>query len=130
MRKVLFGVMLSLLSIATCFVTSCTKVNNYGPATPRFEQQDSVKLSVVAPTDYQFPLSGEVEVIVSNSDTSILYKLSKVLPQSTSQSETKYSGYIATTTTTTFITIQYCSVNYTKKKVIYYHYQLAGNIKL
>ena len=130
MRKVLLGVMLSLLTIATCFVTSCTKVNNYGPSTPRFELQDSVKLTVIAPTDSQFPLSGEVEIVVSTSGTSAVYKLDRTFPPSTTQNTTEYSGYIATSTSTSFVTVHYCSVNYNLKKVISYQYELTGNIKL
>lgn len=131
MRKVLLGVMLFLLTIATCFVTSCTKVNNYGPSVPRFIDNDSVKVTVSVPTDFQFPLSGEVTVSVLNDNgvtTSV--ELDKMWPQSPDGSTTEYMGYISTSTHTSFVTVVYYSINYNKRKTISAQFELLQEIKL
>jgi hypothetical protein len=131
MRKVLLGVMLSLLTIATCFVTSCTKVNNYGPSAPRFETNDSVKVTVLAPTDFEFPLSGEVTVsVLDESGAQTSYQLDEMWPQWPDGNSTEYVGYISTTSTTSFITVRYCSVNLNIHKTLSGQYELSRKIKL
>jgi hypothetical protein len=130
MRKVLIGVMLSLLPIATCFITSCTKVNNYGSSTSKFTEQDSVKMHVSVPTDFQFPLSEKVIVTVSNQNGTSRFTLDKMWPQGFDGSTTEYVGHITTHSITAFIHISYCSINYTKTKTVTNQQELNQKIRL
>ena len=129
MKKSMFGVMLYLLLIATCFVSSCTKGTQYGSATPSYSNE-SVEVVVTAPTDYQYPLSGNVTVTVSGVDTNISYELDQMLPQSPEGETTEYVGTIITTTSTSFITVRYHSSNYDIKKTIGNRAQLTRKIEL
>ena len=123
--------MLSLLLIATLFY-SCTKTSSYGTSIPpNFIEQNPIELGVNVPADPTYPLSGEVTVTVyDNSGASHSFTLDRMWPQYPTGQTILYVGQISTKSTTKYIRINYCSVNFIRSKVVYKKEDLAQDINL